>query len=519
MEYKGKSYRPVELYKSMTLMSLIYNFRSDIKLVKKKNLTILLTIFTIIGTILFPQTKVNAAITNGWEQSGTTWNYYINGNKTTGWISSNSHWYFLNSSGTMETGWASNNGNWYYLNSSGDMATGWKYLNNKWYYLESSGAMSTGWISNNSNWYYLKSSGDMDTGWVLNNSQWYYLKSSGAMATGWVLDNNTWYYLNSNGSMKTGWITTNSKSYYLNANGAMAVNTKTPDGYVVGNDGAWDGKPQIITPKVIKTTSVSLNKTTSSLIVGETDTLLATVNPSDATNKSVTWKSSNDSILTVDANGTVTAINAGTAIITVTTVDGSKTASCTFTVNPIKIVSIDDITVNIIQNDIYNLPTTVVANMNTGKTLETKVLWKSAVVDTSKLGTSTFEGTVDGYDKVVKLTLNVNKYEPNLHIYNYSSITINNICKDLSINVNNNGDKSVTINKIEVYEKGNLVTTYNKSDLISSNISADVLPHQTFGISISYKLGIYLDNSYVKYYIESNGDSFEYKVDIKQPTY
>ncbi|WP_435575516.1 Ig-like domain-containing protein [Clostridium algidicarnis] len=264
--------------------------------------------------------------------------------------------------------------------------------------------------------------------------------------------------------------------------------------------------------------SVSLNKTTSDLIVGQTDTLLATVNPKDATNKDVKWKSSDDSILTVDTNGTVTAINQGTAIITVTTVDGSKAASCTFTVNPIKVISINDITVDILQNDIYKLPTTVVATMNTGKIIETKVLWNPATVDTSKLGVSIFEGTVDGYDKVVKLTLNVKKYEPNLYIYNYSSVSFNNTSYNVSISINNNNDdKPVTISKIEVYSDDNLVTKYTKDDLIASNISPYILPRQALNIDIEFKRGLFIDTAYVKYYVECNGNSFEYKVNLNAP--
>ena len=64
-----------------------------------------------------------------------------------------------------------------------------------------------------------------------------------------------------------------------------------------------------------------------------TYTLKATVNPSDASNKNVTWKSSDDKIATVDANGKVTAVAVGKATITVTTEDGGKTATCEVTVD------------------------------------------------------------------------------------------------------------------------------------------------------------------------------------------
>ena len=79
-------------------------------------------------------------------------------------------------------------------------------------------------------------------------------------------------------------------------------------------------------------TGVTLNKTTLPLTVGDTETLTATVAPTDASNKAVTWKSSKESVATVDADGKVTAVGAGTATITVTTTAGEKTATCKVTV-------------------------------------------------------------------------------------------------------------------------------------------------------------------------------------------
>ncbi len=75
-------------------------------------------------------------------------------------------------------------------------------------------------------------------------------------------------------------------------------------------------------------TDVSLNKTSTMLTVGQTETLTATINPNNATNKTVTWSSSDTNVASVDNNGVVTAKAEGTAIITVRTEDGGKTASC-----------------------------------------------------------------------------------------------------------------------------------------------------------------------------------------------
>ncbi len=81
----------------------------------------------------------------------------------------------------------------------------------------------------------------------------------------------------------------------------------------------------------ILVTGITLNKSTLSLIEGNSETLTATITPTNATNKSVSWTSSNESVATV-SNGTVTAISSGTTIITATTADGGYTATCSVSV-------------------------------------------------------------------------------------------------------------------------------------------------------------------------------------------
>ena len=87
-----------------------------------------------------------------------------------------------------------------------------------------------------------------------------------------------------------------------------------------------------VTVTPIAVTGVTLNKTETSIVKGQSETLTATVAPSNASNKSVTWASDHTEFATVDDTGKVSAVSAGTAVITVTTVDGSKTAKCTVTV-------------------------------------------------------------------------------------------------------------------------------------------------------------------------------------------
>jgi uncharacterized repeat protein (TIGR02543 family) len=84
-----------------------------------------------------------------------------------------------------------------------------------------------------------------------------------------------------------------------------------------------------------RVTAVYLNKTAANLRIGESLKLTATINPLDASNKNVTWTSSNTSVARVDSTGKVTAVGNGTAIIRVSTKDGGYSAVCTVRVNGI----------------------------------------------------------------------------------------------------------------------------------------------------------------------------------------
>jgi hypothetical protein len=77
---------------------------------------------------------------------------------------------------------------------------------------------------------------------------------------------------------------------------------------------------------------VSITEGDQELEVGQTVQLTAVVEPEDATNKNVTWSSSDEAVATVSETGLVTAVAEGTATITVTTEDGNKTDSITVTV-------------------------------------------------------------------------------------------------------------------------------------------------------------------------------------------
>ena len=103
----------------------------------------------------------------------------------------------------------------------------------------------------------------------------------------------------------------------------------------------WSSFGTIVSLTEEKVTSITLNQSTATLTEGQTLTLIATVEPGYATNKAVTWSSTDFDVAAVDNNGKVTAIAPGTATITATANDGSGvSAQCEVTVEAATYVSI-----------------------------------------------------------------------------------------------------------------------------------------------------------------------------------
>jgi len=115
---------------------------------------------------------------------------------------------------------------------------------------------------------------------------------------------------------------------YGQSSGSATITVKTAD----GNKTASCSVTVNSSSTGSSVTGVSLNKSSLNLAIGNSETLTATILPSSASNKSVSWSSNNTSVATVSSNGSVTAVTFGSAVITVTTSSGGYTASCTVTV-------------------------------------------------------------------------------------------------------------------------------------------------------------------------------------------
>jgi len=138
------------------------------------------------------------------------------------------------------------------------------------------------------------------------------------------------------------WTSTNPNVAAVSKNGlvtAIAVGTTK----ITASCGGKSATCEVtVTPKTVNVTGVTLDPSTISLEAGGTISLKATIRPDNATNKTLKWSSSNNAVADVDNIGKVTAIAVGTAVITVTTEDGNKSAECSVTVTapPVMVTSI-----------------------------------------------------------------------------------------------------------------------------------------------------------------------------------
>ena len=208
--------------------------------------------------------------------------------------------------------------------------------------------------------------------------------------------------------------------YHTTFQGYHAIDLYVPAGckfaYQSAND--WKEFRNIIELPPILSNSITLDKYNADMKVGETITLNATILPENVTNKTVEWTSSDETIVVVDENGMVTAIEVGEATITATTTDGTNlSASCKVIVQPTLATSItlNETEIKLEATETATLVAIVLPELTTDKS----VAWSSldetvAVVDENGMVTAISVGettitvtTVDGTNLSASCKVNV----------------------------------------------------------------------------------------------------------------
>lgn len=178
-------------------------------------------------------------------------------------------------------------------------------------------------------------------------------------------------------------------------------------------DGGYKATCKVVVANKVK--SVSLSRTTAKLYLGKSFTLTATITPSNATNKNLTWTSSNTKVAKVNSKGVVSAVAPGNVTITVKTADGGYTAKCVVAVKrPAQSITLNKSTLTLNSNKTYTLQPTILPANTTDKTVKwttsnAKVLKVSAkgVVTPVGKGTATVTATTEnGLTASCKITVN-----------------------------------------------------------------------------------------------------------------
>jgi uncharacterized protein YjdB len=205
---------------------------------------------------------------------------------------------------------------------------------------------------------------------------------------------------NATGDKTVKWSSSNEAVATVDSNGKVtAKKAGTAVITATSSNGKTAGCTVTVKQKEIAITGISLNKSTTSLTEGESETLTATITPSNATgDKTVKWSSSNGVVAAVDSNGKVTAKKAGTAVITATSSNG-KSASCTVTVKQKEIaitgISLNKSTTSLTEGESETLTATITPSNATG---DKTVKWSSsngavAAVDSNGKVTAKKAGT------------------------------------------------------------------------------------------------------------------------------
>uniref|UniRef100_A0A6C0KGJ5 Peptidase S53 domain-containing protein n=1 Tax=viral metagenome TaxID=1070528 RepID=A0A6C0KGJ5_9ZZZZ len=237
-------------------------------------------------------------------------------------------------------------------------------------------------------------------------------------------------------------------------------------------DGEFKGASNVTVPlSTVPVSSIGLSTSSITLNVNQTYQASAVVLPSNATNTTVTWSSSNSMYASVSSSGLITAVSAGTVTITATTVDGSKTATMSINVNvPVASVGITPSSTTLAVNQTYQVSAVVLPANATNKA----VTWSSsnavvASVSSSGLITAVSAGTVT----ITATTVDGSKT---------ATVSVNVNVPVASVSITPSSSKTLSVNQTYQVSAGvlpsnatNKAVTWSSSNAVVASVSASGL--------------------------------------------
>ena len=312
------------------------------------------------------------------------------------------------------------------------------------------------------------------------------------------------------------WSTSDAKVATIDANGkvtAVAVGTAT----ITATCGSVSATCAV-TVEATPAESVEINVSTSTLRAGESTKLVVTVKPSTTTNPSVTFSSSDNSVATVDAEGNVTAVGVGEAIITVTCGDVSSTITIKVVATIADSITLDKTAITLKATETETLSATVLPESTTDKT----VTWstsdaKVATVDANgkvtavAVGTTTITATCGSVSATCAVTVEATPAEEIKVEISQPSVTVGEtITLKVEIYPATTTDKNLTFSSsnpdVAVVDEDGNVTAVGVGEAIITIVCGDVTTTITITVDPILATSITLDTT-VKEAIE--GDSFQ----------
>lgn len=172
---------------------------------------------------------------------------------------------------------------------------------------------------------------------------------------------------------KTTWSSTDTQIVTVDNNGNVTALKEGSATVIAEAEGKKAECVVTVQKKNIAVTSISINKSELQLEKGQTETLIATVKPDDATDKTVVWSSSDSGVATVDNDGKVAAIGGGNAIITAKAGNLSSTCAVTVIV-PVESITLDQASITLVEGESITLSAVVKPDDATDKT----IIWSSS---------------------------------------------------------------------------------------------------------------------------------------------